>query len=98
MLRKQREKYVTRKKRTQEEVTLAYENFRSKIFSEVSKESWVNHKLEFEQDESESKVKDPSLDDSLIVLTAREKPLGPGERQMNKHQQKLKAKKNLEKW
>jgi len=98
MLRKQREKYATRKKKTQEDVENAYDSFRSKIFSENGSESWVNHKLQFEQDDSETKVKDPSLDDSLMVLNAGEWVPGPGERLMNKHQQKLKAKKNLEKW
>jgi len=99
MLRIQREKYVKRQKRTEDDIMEEFEKFREKLYSNENADSWVHHKLTFEQDESESKVKDPSLDDGLVVFD----PLSdhfptPGERYLNKHQQKLRAKKKLEKW
>jgi len=99
MLRLQREKYVKRQKRTEDDIMVEFENFRTKLYSDNNEESWTQHKLQFEKDESESKVKDPSLDDGLVVYD----PLSdynptPDERYLNRHQQKLKAKKKLEKW
>jgi len=99
MLRMQREKYVKRQKRTEDDIMEEFEKFREKLLSKENSDSWVHHKLTFDQDESESKVKDPSLDDGLVVFD----PLSdhypaPGERYRNKHQQKLRATKKLEKW
>jgi len=99
MLRLQREKYVKRQKRTEEDIMLECEKFQSKLSGDNNDDSWMQHKLMFEQDEFESKVKDPSLDDGLVVFD----PLNdynptPGERYLNKHQLKLRAEKKLEKW
>jgi len=102
MLRKQREKYARRQKPSENEILSVFENFRSKIHNPEN-DSWVNHRLKFEKDD-EIKVKDPSLqfeeDDGGLMVYDPLKDYKPGdeERFYNKHQQKLRAKKNLEKW
>jgi len=101
LLRKQREKYVKRGKRTESEVITAFENFRAKI-NDPDQSDWRTHQLKFEKDDGESKVKDPTLeydeDGGLIVFDPLKDFKPQGERLLNKHQQRLRAKKNLEKW
>jgi len=101
ILRKQREKYVKRGKRTETEVMMAFDNFRAKIH-DPDQSDWRSHQLKFEKDDGESKVKDPTLeyddDGGLIVFDPLKDFKPQGEHLLNKHQQRLRAKKNLEKW
>jgi len=101
ILRKQREKYVKRGKRTETEIMMAFENFRTKIH-DPDQSDWRSHQLKFEKDDGESKVKDPTLeyddDGGLIVFDPLKDFKPQGEHLLNKHQQRLRAKKNLEKW
>jgi len=77
----------------------AFESFRSKIH-DPDQADWRSHQLKFDK-EDETKVKDPTLeydeDGGLIVFDPL-KDFKPQEGQLNKHQQRLRAKKNLEKW
>jgi len=102
LLRKQREKYVKRGKKTEVEIMSAFETFRTKIHSGDMAE-WRGHQLNFEKDVDEIKVKDPTLqydDDGGLIVFDPLKDYKPKteERHLNKHQQRLRAKKNLEKW
>jgi len=101
LLRKQREKYVKRGKRTEAEIMNSFESFRAKI-NDPETNDWRSHQLNFEKDDAESKVKDPTLeydeDGGLIVFDPLKDFKPQGERILNKHQQRLRAKKNLEKW
>jgi peptidyl-prolyl cis-trans isomerase SDCCAG10 len=100
LLRKQREKYVKRGKRTEAEVMMAFESFRAKI-NDPEQSDWRSHQLNFEKDDAESKVKDPTLeydDDGGLIVFDPLKDFKPQGEQLNKHQQRLRAKKNLEKW
>jgi len=78
----------------------AFDTFRSKIH-DPSQSDWRGHQLQFDKDD-ESKVKDPTLeyddDGGLIVFDPLKDFKPQGERILNKHQQRLRAKKNLEKW
>uniref|UniRef100_A0A6B2L5H7 PPIase cyclophilin-type domain-containing protein n=1 Tax=Arcella intermedia TaxID=1963864 RepID=A0A6B2L5H7_9EUKA len=102
VLLKDRQKYVKRKKFTQDEISNIFDSFVTKLHTQKENpESWVNHQLTFEADEKEQKHKtfDPNIDDGLEVLDSLKDPRPiPAEQHLNTHQRKLRATKNLEKW